>query len=289
VARKSGAEMARWIEKSIKDFISSDENSLRNEDNEISWGEPLIGFSRGDDPLYAQLKLMIGDFYWEPVEIFRLSFPEAEAKPAELTVISWVLPQTEATKADNRKETVFGSERWVRARKFGEEFNVKLRAHLVQVLKGAGYQAVAPSSSPLFRVKMSQSYEMASTWSERHAAYLSGLGTFGLCDGLITSVGKAMRCGSIVARISVPATARPYNDHHAYCLFYSKGTCGMCIKRCPAGAVSKEGHDKKKCREYVEGPVARHARNAYGVEAYGCGLCQTNVPCESGIPGKEKK
>jgi epoxyqueuosine reductase QueG len=281
--------MARWIEKGIKDFASSGENSLRNENNEIAWGEPLIGFSRGDDPLYAQLKRMIGDFYWEPVEIFRLSFPEAGAKPEELTVISWVLPQTEATKADNRKETVFGSERWVRARKFGEEFNVKLRAQLVQVLKDAGYQAVAPSSSPLFRVKMSQTYEMVSTWSERHAAYLSGLGTFGLCDGLITPVGKAMRCGSIVARISVPATARPYNHHHAYCLFYNKGTCGVCVKRCPVGALSKEGHDKKKCREYVEGPIARHARDAYGVEAYGCGLCQTKVPCESGIPVKEKK
>jgi len=289
VAGKSGAEMARWIEKGIKDFASSGENSLRNENNEIAWGEPLIGFSRGDDPLYAQLKRMIGDFYWEPVEIFRLSFPEAGAKPEELTVISWVLPQTEATKADNRKETVFGSERWVRARKFGEEFNVKLRAQLVQVLKDAGYQAVAPSSSPLFRVKMSQTYEMVSTWSERHAAYLSGLGTFGLCDGLITPVGKAMRCGSIVARISVPATARPYNHHHAYCLFYNKGTCGVCVKRCPVGALSKEGHDKKKCREYVEGPIARHARDAYGVEAYGCGLCQTKVPCESGIPVKEKK
>ena len=289
MARKSGVEMAWWIEKSIKDFVNSDENSLRNENNEIAWGEPLIGFSPGDDPLYAQLKLMIGHFYWMPVEIFRLTFPETEVEPEELTVISWVLPQTEATKADNRKEKAFGSERWVRARKFGEEFNVKLRAHLVQALKDAGYQAVAPSSSPLFGIKMSQTYEMASTWSERHAAYISGLGTFGLCDALITPVGKAMRCGSIVARISVPATARAYNDHHAYCLFYSKGTCGVCIKRCPAGAVSKEGHDKKKCREYVEGPIAQHARNAYGVEAYGCGLCQTNVPCESGIPGKEKK
>jgi epoxyqueuosine reductase QueG len=98
-----------------------------------------------------------------------------------------------------------------------------------------------------------------------------------------------MRCGSIVARISVPATARPYNHHHAYCLFYNEGTCGVCIKRCPVGAVSKEGHDKKKCREYVEGPIARHARDAYGVEAYGCGLCQTKVPCESRIPVKEKK
>jgi epoxyqueuosine reductase len=52
----------------------------------------------------------------------------------------------------------------------------------------------------------------------------------------------------------------------------------------PVGAVSNKGHDKKKCRDYLEGPIVRHARDTYGVEAYGCGLCQTKVPCESGIP-----
>jgi hypothetical protein len=286
VKRKNGSEKARWVEKTIKDFAKSGENSLRNEGNEIAWEEPLIGFSRGDDPLYSRLKSMIGDFFWEPVEIFDLSFPGVDVRPEELTVISWILPQTEATKADNRKETLFGSERWVRARKFGEGFNVKLRGHLIQVLKDAGYRAVAPSASPHFGVRMSQAYEMASTWSERHAAYVSGLGTFGLCDGLITPSGKAMRCGSVVARVSIPPTTRPYEDHHAYCLFHSKGVCGACIKRCPAGAISKQGHDKKKCRDYVEGPVVRYARDTYGIEAYGCGLCQTKVPCESGIPVK---
>ena len=66
-------------------------------------------------------------------------------------------------------------------------------------------------------------YVFASLLSERHAAYAAGLGTFGLCDGLITPKGKAMRCGSVVARIQIAATPRPYEDHHAYCLFYAKG------------------------------------------------------------------
>jgi ferredoxin len=283
--RRSPSDSGLWIEKLIKDFTKSGENSLRNAANEKAWDEPLVGFSRGDDPLYVRLKELIGDFLWAPVEIFRLTFPEAHVQAEELTVISWVLPQTEATKADNRKETLFGSERWVRARKFGEECNIALRKHLVASLKEAGFEAVSPSLSPFFRTHMSQAYGLASTWSERHAAHVSGLGTFGLCDGLITPVGKAMRLGSIVARVSIPATSRPYQDHHAYCLFHRKGTCGACIKRCPVGAISKEGHDKKICREYVEGPIVRHARETFGIEAYGCGLCQTRVPCESGIPG----
>ena len=96
--------------------------------------------------------------------------------------------------------------------------------------------------SPLWERKESERFVFASNWSERHAAHAAGLGTFGLCDGLITPVGKAMRCGSVVARIKIPATPRPYKHHREYCLFFTKGTCGKCIKRCPAEAVTKEGH-----------------------------------------------
>ena len=70
-------------------------------------------------------------------------------------------------------------------------------------------------------------YAPCSNWSERHAAYAAGLGTFGLCDGLITQVGKAVRVGSVVAQVAVPASKRPYGDHQAYCN-HDKG-CRACI------------------------------------------------------------
>jgi len=131
----------------------------------------------------------------------------------------------------------------------------------------------------------SEKYLYASTWSERHAAYADGLGTFGLSDGLITPRGKAMGAGSIVANIVIEPTPRLYTDHHAYCLFYSGDGCRGCIDRCPIGAIAEEGHDKRACRLYVNMTreyVSRH----YGFEGYGCGFCQTDVPCESGIPKK---
>jgi len=124
----------------------------------------------------------------------------------------------------------------------------------------------------------------ASTWSERHATYASGLGTFGLCDGLITPLGKAMRVGSVVARIEIPPTPRPYTDHRAYCLFFSKGICGKCIDRCPVGALSEKGHDKVKCRAHLNPTTSEYVKANYGFDGYGCGLCQTAVPCESKIP-----
>ena len=55
-------------------------------------------------------------------------------QPHELTVISWVLPQTQATKADNRRETTYPSERWARARIFGEAANKGIRERLVEAI-----------------------------------------------------------------------------------------------------------------------------------------------------------
>jgi epoxyqueuosine reductase QueG len=203
-------------------------------------------------------------------------------------VISWVLPQTEATKADNRAQAVYPAERWARSRIMGEAFNGKLRQALVDALAEVGVPAVAPMRSPLFESRPSERFVYASTWSERHAAYAAGLGTFGICDGLITPLGKAMRVGSVIARLRVPPTPRPYadEDHRAYCLFYSQGLCGQCIPRCPVGALSEQGHDKTKCRAHLTRTRA-YVREAYGFEGYGCGLCQTGVPCESKIPSRE--
>ena len=169
-------------------------------------------------------------------------------------------------------------------KKYGEEFNIRLRDHVVSVLRTSGYEAVAPTNLPSWEQKASERYGFASVWSERHAAYVAGLGTFGLCDGLITPVGKAMRCGSVVARIQVPPTERPYTDHHAYCLHFSHGKCGKCIERCPAGAITRAGHDKKKCLDYEDNFTTPYVQSRFGIVAYGCGLCQTGVPCESRIP-----
>ncbi|HVN96897.1 MAG TPA: hypothetical protein VMT62_10735 [Syntrophorhabdaceae bacterium] len=281
--------LAEWITDVVTTFTVSPENTLKNTGNEPAWAKPLIGFARGDESLWDEFKRDIGEFYHTPIEFFTQAFPRRTVTPQELAVIVWILPQTEQTKSDHRKETAFPSERWSRSRKYGEEFNVKLRVHLVEKLKEAGYEALAPQLSPLWKMAKSEKYGLCSAWSERHAAYVAGLGTFGLCDGLITAVGKAMRCGSVIARLSVPPTPRPYESRHAYCLFYEKGICGKCADRCPAQAISREaGHDKLRCQEYIDTKTPQYIKEHYGLDIYGCGLCQVAVPCESKIPVKTR-
>lgn len=275
---------AQWIEGIIKDFINrSPENTLKNQAEDKAWADPLVGFSRGDDPIYQAYKEYIGPFHWTPLELFNLTFPQIKVEADQLSVISWILPHTAQTKADLRKQTINPPESWARARIFGEEVNVKLRKHVLATLQASGIEAVAPMLSTQWARKTSDRYGFASTWSERHAAHASGLGTFGLCDGLITPLGKAMRCGSVVAELQIPPTPRPYKDPHAYCLFFSQGICGECIQRCPAAAVTKSGHDKLKCKDYLE-VTANFVKKHFGLEGYGCGFCQAGVPCESKNP-----
>ncbi len=282
---RQSEDLAAWITQVITDFIdTSPHNTLQNRADEKAFDTPLVGFSSGDDPIYETYKTVVGPFHWAPLEIFNRTFQGLSVKSADLTVISWILPQTRATKADNRKESVYPAERWARARIYGEEVNVKLRQHVTAVLQESGYAALAPMLSDHWEKKKSDTYVFSSTWSERHAAYAGGLGTFGLCDGLITPRGKAMRTGSVIARIKVPPTRRPYSDHHAYCLFYSKGICGKCISRCPVAALSEAGHDKIKCCEHLRPVTEDYVKKVYGFDGYGCGLCQTKVPCESKIP-----
>jgi epoxyqueuosine reductase QueG len=78
-------------------------------------------------------------------------------------------------------------------------------------------------------------------------------------------------------------TPRPYDDHRAYCLFFTEGTCGDCIGRCPVGAITETGHDKERCRQHLL-RTEEYVEAEYGFEGYGCGLCQTGVPCESTVP-----
>ncbi len=278
---------AAWLESVIGDFINhSKENNLQNQRNDPAFESPLVGFASGADPLWESYKEYVGPFHWTPLEIFERTFPGSGVVAQDLTVISWVLPQTALTKADNRKETFYPAERWARARIFGEEVNAKLRKHMTEVLQQEGYKALAPQLSPEWSRQDSPRYVYASTWSERHAAYAAGLGTFGLCDGLITSVGKAVRVGSVIANIQISPTPRPYADHRAYCLFYTGGICGKCIPRCPVGALSENGHDKKKCRSHIRPVTEDYVKANFGFDGYGCGLCQTGVPCESKVPTK---
>ena len=277
------------VKEIIQAFIAASPlNTMEDGTGEPAWDQALVGFASGADPLWQQYKEYVGAFHWTPWEVFNQHQPAENVSAEQLTVISWVLPQRKPVRDANKREKRFPAEAWARIRVYGEKFNMALRDHVVRRLSEHGHPAVAPMMTPNWTIVNSLRFSYASCWSERHAAYAAGLGTFGLCDGLITERGKAMRAGSVVAKLSLAPTPRPYTDHHAYCLYYTDGTCGRCIDRCPARAITPAGHDKEKCRQHLA-LSRKHVQETYGFEGYGCGLCQVKVPCESIIPVRKAR
>jgi epoxyqueuosine reductase len=288
-------ELGVFVESFIWSFLATPENNnLGPGSSKTAWDGFLLGFSAGDDELYPFWKEHIGAFHWTPAEAFALGMAQeqttphyafaAEPGPDELTVISWALCQTQITKAANRAQTRFPSEPWARSRVFGQSCNRALHRALVDALTARGHHAVAPALLRQAEERESPTYGRACTWSERHVAYTSGLGTFGLSGGLITERGQAVRLGSVVVHARIPPTPRPYSDPFAYCLFYQDGSCFACADRCPVGSISPQARNKQACARHLEPVTAHFVRMTYGFTGYGCGLCQTGVPCESRNP-----
>lgn len=275
-----------YIENWIKERMSHIEyNNLKLLPG-FAFDIPSVGFSRGDDPLYAFYKDHIDpDFYRLPSEWLKAIYGH-DFDPARVSVISWFLPQTDDTKEKSRKTTDCPPMEWTMNRVHGEECNRQLAKALEQHLIELGYEAVAPMCSDQFSWGDSEKFVKMSNWSERHTAHISGLGTFGLCDGLISKRGKAGRYGSVIVYAPLEATERTYTTYNEYCM--AKNGCTACIKRCPAGAITLEGgHDKRKCMQYHSEVIEKIDHERYGYDGYAvCGLCQTGVPCESCIPGK---
>jgi epoxyqueuosine reductase len=283
------SDFEEWVVSEIRRLVLKDEeNRMTGVDNSPFFDEPLVGFTSGEDPIFRELKGIIGDFHLTPEEVMTSHCEKIGIDPPkanEIGVISFVLPISEATRRENASMKAGPSERWSHTRLFGERFNKSLQRHLVSLLEDNGHLAVAPEQTENFKIVEDERVGKASSWSQRHVAFACGLGTFGLSDGLITARGKAHRIGSVVVDMPLESPGRG-EDIHAGCIYFQNDGCKVCAKRCPVDAISEDGHDKVKCSEFVFGQ-ADMIMERYGIDIYGCGLCQTGVPCEHIDPVKE--
>jgi epoxyqueuosine reductase QueG len=127
---------------------------------------------------------------------------------------------------------------------------------------------------------------LISRWSHRHIAYLAGLGTFGINNMLITEKGCCGRIGSMVTNCEfgespAMADAAPAEEK---CLNKINGSCGLCQKKCEAGAYPADaagGFDRRAC-------YAKCLENAELHKSLGfadvCGKCVAGLPCSLAEP-----
>ena len=245
------------------------------------YDEPILGFGSADDPLYEKYKdpSIIGPWHMSPKEWL----PEAES------IVSVFFPMSDEVLKSNREAEICASDLWAYARMEGHAYIAAFTKAFLEELEKEGIRCCAPSIDPRFQKvtggKGIEGYDcitdrtFGSSWSERHTAFVCGLGTFGISKGIITEKGMAGRFTSLILSAPLEADKRPYTDIYEYCI-----KCGACAKRCPMHAIDMEkGKDHVRCSEWlgIAGMMLK--------PRYGCGLCQTKVPCERGIPKRKGK
>lgn len=279
--------MENLIKEEIKRYFKESKENWFEEISDTYFEEPIIKFADTEDPLFKEYKTIIGEHHLTPKKAFELAFGEGSYKGG--TVISVVLPINEKTRKSNRTQNELASKEWTLTRTFGDEiFTRGFSTHLVNYLNEMGYRSIAPHHSEWFKIQKDNSGP-TSNWSERHIAYVAGLGTFSINDAFITEKGIAVKLISVVTELKLTLDVRLAKSYNENCLLCSEGTCGACIKRCPVNAISKDGHDKIKCYKYVYGEESSKLAQSYGASpkaGSGCGLCQTGVPCEGKNPNK---
>lgn len=192
---------------------------------------PLVAAAAADDALFEQ--------YRDPQIIGPRHMLPTEWLPGAQTVVSYFLPFGEHVRRANRSEGMPALE-WVYARYEGEAVNDEVRSFVARWFQERGAEAVAPMLDSRFDV-----VERRSNWSERHAAYAAGLGSFGLHTSFITERGTAGRFGSVIVSERLAPSQGRLGVTLDFC-----SQCQACIRRCPPQAVSEHGKDHKLCAEY---------------------------------------
>ena len=267
----------------LSDFLLNDEGNFIQPDDAMRedlvglrlFDAPLFGVASADDALFKELKTpaALGEIFM---------FPEWWLEGAK-SVISFFFPISERIRSQNATDFDYPCDEWLHARIEGQMMNDIFAEHFCRRLEKEGYRAVAPS---IDKRLIEDIPNFSTNWSERHTAFICGLGTFGMSYGLITEKGVAGRFGSVVTDLELPTTPREYTDIYEYCI-----KCGLCARHCPAdaidaGAPMTEAKSHLKCMKF-QGPIrSAPPRGKSQRVRYGCGKCQIKVPCEVRRPKK---
>ncbi|MFX0035700.1 MAG: hypothetical protein ACFE9I_08680 [Candidatus Hermodarchaeota archaeon] len=268
------------------------------------FNDPLIGVAKGDDPIFQKFKEVVGPEHLNPLDLW-LAEGQGKIHASELRVVSIVFPyvdkiRNESKNIKERGKLKLPAEIYSVGRNYANSFKQETCKHIIGFFNDNGYKSVSGMLSESFSILLKGKFY--STWSERHIAFASGLGTFSLHEGLITDAGCNIRLASVVTKAPLKITQRKNEDPYANCLYYSKGTCRECEKRCPGNAIDENGHNKIKCHEYGQ-KIARKMINRIApilkshirrvnwklrppTYPVGCAFCQFGVPCMDKNPMK---
>lgn len=236
------------------------------------WREPLVGFADANNEDILNLKDTISLNHLVPKDVL----------PHPSIIIAYFLPFTKELAATNKNEGDIASVEWAYAYEETNKIFGEINKLVIEKLGELGYRGAVPKAAGTFNKE-----KLISDWSQRHIARAAGLGSFGINNMLITAKGCCGRYNTIVTNLDIkPDDIQP----HEYCLYKKNGSCGICVKRCPSGALTHNGYNRKTCYQVCSknARIYKDFGSSYTNEADGkpnsvgsdvCGKCVTNVPC----------
>ena len=220
---------------------------------------PIVAFASAHDPKYQEPKTIIGPWHNLPTDFL----PEAES------VISYFIPFTKEVALAPKNEPD-GSPVWSEAYiLINQHFHVVNQA-VQDYLESQGYKAA--------QIKPLKAYDpetFHAPWSHRSAAVIANLATLGANNLAITEKGSGGRfCSLITSAKLKPNREAPKKQ----CPYPVNGACGLCIKVCPAGALTEHGTNKAACQaELNKNPERLKKLNAKYIADI-CGKCLSVCP-----------
>lgn len=247
------------LKQKLKDLL---ETRVREWRGKTKYREPILKVASAADSMWMKLKEVFPD-HLMPWELFK------EAR----SVVVFFLPFSKEI-VDSNQGGYYSSREWAIAYVETNAFLYDLSLEMLEVLKEHGYGGASVKPTHNFDEEKLVSY-----WSHRHVGLIAGMGTFGINNMLITERGCAGRLSSFVTNAPLEPDDRFSQEA---CLFKLDGSCGLCVKRCPVGALKLDAFDRFLCYKHCL-EVDSYFSDLPKTDI--CGKCIT-YPCALSIPVK---
>ena len=231
----------------------------------ILWKKPIVRFADAHHPGFAQLKQIVDPEHHLPADFL----------PGAKNVLSWFLPFLPEIGRNNLEGSLCSSQ-WANAYLVTNEMAAWVNEQLLNNIRNEfRAEAAIPADAGMISMENPRS-----RWSQRHVAYLAGHGTFGKNNMLISDEGAVGRYFSVVTNLDAEPD-QPVTEER--CLWKRDGSCGLCMARCEAGALTEAGFDRFKCLEQCLVNMKKYP----GADV--CGKCTVELPCSYENPIKHKE
>lgn len=224
------------------------------------WQKPIVRFADAKAEEFKNLRQIVDPGHHVPEDYL----------PGAKNVLSWFLPFLPEVGRNNLAGEL-SSRQWAEGYLVTNEMAAWVNDRLAEYIRnGLDAEAAVPTDAGMIGMDNPRS-----RWSQRHVAYLAGHGTFGLNNMLISDVGSVGRYFSLITTLECQPDEPVTTER---CLWKRDGSCGLCAKRCAAGALTTEGFDRFKCLAQCLVNMERFP----GADV--CGKCTVELPCSYEIP-----